>query len=72
MAVVKNDIKEAIKSMMTQISTSDLSQEDAIDLVADQWADIIKSAIISATIGGITTTGSATAQSQVPGTGTLS
>tara|TARA_R110002050_G_scaffold213262_1_gene349527 strand:- start:1626 stop:1844 length:219 start_codon:yes stop_codon:yes gene_type:complete len=72
MAIVKNDIKESIKSMMSQISSTDLPQEDAIDLVADQWADIIKSAIESATISGIVTTGSATTQTQTPGTGTLS
>ena len=69
--IVKNNIKEAIKSMMTQISVIDLSQEDAIDLVSDQWADIIKAAIESADVTGVTTlvatTGTAAAQT---GTGT--
>ena len=72
MAIVENTIKEAIKSMMETIATTDLEQEEAIDFVAGEWATVIADAIKSATIAGITTTGSASAQQQVPGTGTLS
>ena len=66
MAISNSTIKNAVKSMMESMASTDLDQASAIDTIAQQWADIIEDAIKSADVTGVqttvTTTGSATAQ----------
>jgi hypothetical protein len=72
MALVKETISAAILDISTQMASTELPQDEAMQEYADAIAQAIIDAIMSADISGITTTGSATAQAQVPGTGILS
>lgn len=80
MALSKPTIKAAIKKITTDLNSGDVTKKDpdqVVDDFADKLADVIINAIKSGTVtiapGAITTTGSATTQTNpTPVTGTIS
>ena len=74
MAVVKATIKTAVKALLDDLKTREDNQPQAIDDLADGLADIIRDAILSATVnpGIVVQVTPATGTGATTGTGTLS
>ena len=71
MAVNTNDIKIKLLAMFEDMATTTLNAEEAREFIAEEWATIIKDAITSADVTGVTTITTGTSPSGPTfGTGT--